>query len=201
MSSTFENKVPANPIDKNTNNPDLYTGKRDADVLKQELEKWSKWEDKEKAREIDKVVKDITAFPRSPVELEGIINSLPIDKRFIVEKMILDEQKHQIATMSQEKYKQYLQMQFPNGVPSNVWEMALSMATDTSEMYRSALKKIETTDAGKSPSEIAKHQIKEDRAVATGAAQKADNDAKILAQNIAGVPDEVQKLDKVTWLA
>jgi len=76
--------------------------------------------------------------------------------------------------------------------------MALSMATDTSEMYRSALKKIETTDAGKSPSEIAKHQIKEDRAVATGAAQKADNDAKILAQNIAGVPDEVQKLDKVT---
>lgn len=42
MSSTFENKVPANPIDKNANNPDLYTGKRDADVLKQELEKWSK---------------------------------------------------------------------------------------------------------------------------------------------------------------
>lgn len=66
------------------------------------------------------------------------------------------------------------------------------MATDTSEMYRSALKKIETTDAGKNPSEIAQRKIKEDRAVATGAAQKADNDAKILAQNIAGVPDEVK---------
>jgi len=38
MSSPFENKVPANPIDKNANNPDFYTGKRGEVELKKELE-------------------------------------------------------------------------------------------------------------------------------------------------------------------
>lgn len=68
------------------------------------------------------------------------------------------------------------------------------MATDTSEMYRLAQKEIEKTDAGKSPSEMAQQKIKEDRAVATDAANRAKNDSEKLAKNIAAVPDEVSRL-------
>ncbi len=190
----IENQIPVNSLENKTTNPDFYTGKRDADVLKQELAEGLQKDDKEKTRIIDKVIRDIVAFPRSPAELEDILSKLPIDKRFIVEKMILDEQKHQIATMSQEKYKIYLQSQFPNGVvPSNIGEMALSLATDTSEMYRSALKKIETTDAGKNPSEIAQQKLREDTAFTTGVAIKAKDDSANLATKIAKVPDEVKE--------
>jgi|GEM_PF-3136089 len=52
--------------------------------------------------------------------------------------MILQEQKHQIATMSQEKYAQYLTAIFGKDVPKDVAEMAQSLVADTGEMLKQA---------------------------------------------------------------
>ncbi|MEI6711897.1 MAG: hypothetical protein WCK88_07125 [bacterium] len=117
--------------------------------------------------------------------MESILNKLPIAKRFMVEKMILDEQKHQIATMSQERYKQYLQAQFPSGVPSNVSEMALSMVADTSEMYKTAQKKIEETKAEENPSEVLKKELKTDQREAIAATQMAEQKTQKLSSQLS----------------
>ncbi|MFA6080562.1 MAG: hypothetical protein WC753_03755 [Candidatus Gracilibacteria bacterium] len=185
--ATIDTNPNQNILDQKPNPTDSYQAERDKDVLKNELQKWSKGEDKEKAREIDKVVKDIVASPRSPAELEDILSKLPIDKRFIVEKMILDEQKHQIAMMSQEKYKQYLQAQFPSGVPANISEMALAMVTDTSEMYKTAQKEIEKTTAGENPSEITKNELKTDQRTAIAATQGAEEKTKNITNEIGHI--------------
>lgn len=185
--TTFDTNQNQNILDKKPNLTESYQGEHNKDVLKDELQKWSKWEDKEKTREIDKVVKDIVSSPRSPAELEDILSKLPIDKRFIVQKMILDEQKHQIATMSQERYKQYLQAQFPSGVPANVSEMALAMVTDTSEMYKTAQKEIEKTTAGENPSEIAKNELKTDQRTAVVATQWAEKQTKDVTYDVGHI--------------
>lgn len=120
-------------------------------------------------------------------EIEAILNTLPLDKRFLIEKMILDEQRHQISEMSQEKYKQYLQTQFPSGVPSNVSEMALSMVADTSEMYKLTQQEIEKTTAGENPSEIAKKELKTDQREAVVLTQRSEQATQQLSRQLSQV--------------
>lgn len=101
--------------------------------------------------------------------------------------MILDEQKHQIATMSQERYKQYLQAQFPSGVPANVSEMALSLVTDTSEMYKTAQKEIEKTTAGENVSEMVKNELKTDQRTAVTATQLAEKQTQDITYDVGHI--------------
>lgn len=98
------------------------SGETKEDIIKSLQDYVDANKDEKETEQIDiqKVARKIVLLQLSASELEGIMSKLPIDKRFIVEKMILDEERNQILTMSQEKYQQYLQMKFPHGVPSNI---------------------------------------------------------------------------------
>ncbi len=107
-----------------------------------------------------------------------MLNKLPIDKRMQAERLIIESQRELIATMSQEKYKQYLQAQFPTGMPANASEMALSMVTDTSEMYKNAQREIAITGIEKHASDHAKEMLRNEQRIAITATQEAEGQAR-----------------------
>jgi hypothetical protein len=94
----------------------------DTKALQESLHTWSEKTEmtKETEKEAEKIVQELVSAHLPAADMEAILSKLPLAKRFIVEKMVLDEQRNQLANMSQEKYKQYLQMQFPNGITENV---------------------------------------------------------------------------------
>lgn len=168
---------------------DLKSPQNQADMggLKESLQTW--WDKKETTQEATaeakKIIEQIVAGNLSPAEMEWMLNKLPIDKRMQAERLIIESQRELIATMSQEKYKQYLQAQFPTGMPANASEMALSMVTDTSEMYKNAQREIAITGIEEHASDHAKEMLRNEQRIAITATQEAEGQARWLANQLA----------------
>jgi hypothetical protein len=87
--------------------------------------------------------------------------------------------------MSQEKYKQYLQAQFPSGAPANTSEMVLSMVTDTSEMYKTVEQEIGKT--GIDSSEHEQEIRRKEQRIAIAATQSAEGQTIALTKQLADI--------------
>lgn len=167
------------------------------------LEEWSKketWQEKtpDKEGDIQKIVQDIVSLQLPTSEIEALLSKLPIEKRFQVENMILQEQKHQIATMSQEKYAQYLTAIFGKDVPKDVAEMAQSLVADTGEMLKQAWKEISET--GKAVTGVATNELREDKRVAVNETQKAQLASNTLDHDLAAQPDIAKGILQAQWM-
>jgi len=114
MTTPENQKTPENLIQKDQ--------KPDVDRLEKSLISLSKniGTENDDKKKLEDIVREIVAANIPAQTIQDIMNNLPLDKRFIIEKMMRDEQRRQIMTMSPEKYTQYLQAQFPTGVPTNV---------------------------------------------------------------------------------
>lgn len=159
----------------------------DTKGLEESLKSW--WERREITNEsnqdVKKIIEQLVVSNISPAQIESMLAQLPLDKRFIIEKMILDEQRHQIATMSQEKYKQYLQSQFPQGVPENIWDMAISLVADTSEMYKNVKQEIGKTGLESQASEIP--TLWQEQRIATSLVQKSEAATSQLSNDLSHI--------------
>ena len=167
---TVENK---NIAEKNQN---VLQPQTDIAGLKESLQIWGdKIETTQETKaEAKKIIEQLVIGDLSPAEMEAVLGKLPIDKRIQAERLIIESQRDMIATMSQEKYKQYLQAQFPTGMPANASEMALSMVTDTSEMYKNAQQEIATMSLEENASDHAKQMLRSEQRIAIAETQGAE---------------------------
>lgn len=180
-----------NSPDKKPNPAETYQGEWDKNILIEELKKSLKWEDKEKAHEIDKVVKDIVAL-RIPIsELAEVMNTLPLAKRLEVKKIFLAQEaardQNIIATSGQKEYQQYLQSTFFKDTSNKAWEMAQSIMKNVWEMYQKTQAEIQKMTAWENPSEIAKKEFKNEQRDAIARTQDAEKRTKDVTYDVGHI--------------
>jgi hypothetical protein len=161
------------------------SGETKEDILKSLQDYVDANKDEKETEQIDiqKVARKIVLLQLSASELEGIMSKLPIDKRFIVEKMIRDEEKKEISTMSQERYQQFLLMKYPKGAPVDIGEAAGSSLSEIKNLYTASKEEIGNTNI------VGNFDFQnKERANAYKAADYAKQSSEELAVNIADIP-------------
>jgi hypothetical protein len=69
---------------------------------------------------IEEVIHQLVSANLPVAEMEAMLAVLPLEKRLLIQNMILAEQRQQISLMSQEQYKQFLNAKFLSGAPTNL---------------------------------------------------------------------------------
>ncbi len=190
---SIDNKIIAPP--NNQENKDI-PGKESPEIAlkkRQAGEELTRWSKKEDTRDISKIVTDIVDLDIPIVDIKAMLDNLNISAIKRSEIMSMVEQKQSVR-MHPKEYQQSLQASFPNGVPDNAGEMAKSMLADVREMYKNARIEIDRTNAGEKPSESAKQQLKEDRAVAVKATTDSEGRATQLGNDIARSTEEAKRI-------